>query len=120
MGDLSAGGLVYSNTGVIEQSFVSGPVSGYCCSPPGTATQFGGIAAVDNGTTASNVYWDTQATLQPNSAGTGTQLPAANGFTTAQMSTASSFDASWDFSPTGAWVMLPGLSHPLLRWQLGQ
>ena len=29
-------------------------------------------------------------------------------------------DASWNFGPTGVWVMLPGLSHPLLRWQLGQ
>ena len=119
-GDLSAVGLVYANTGVIEQSFATGLVKGYCCPPPGTPTLYGGISAVDNGTTSMNVYWDTQTTNQPLSAGAGAQLPASNGLTTAQMSTPSSFDASWDFSPTGVWVMQPGPSHPLLRWQLGQ
>jgi hypothetical protein len=34
------------------------------------------------------------------------------------MSNPSSFDASWDFSPTGAWVMPAGATHPILRWQL--
>jgi filamentous hemagglutinin family protein len=119
-GDLSAGGLVYANTGVIDQSFATGLVRGYCCPAPGTPTLYGGIAAVDNGTTSTNVYWDTQTTNQPSSAGSGAQLPASNGLTSAQMSAPSSFDASWDFSPTGVWVMQPGTSHPLLRWQLGQ
>ncbi|MGF6936512.1 filamentous hemagglutinin family protein [Paraburkholderia sp. UCT70] len=123
-GDLSAGGLVHSNSGVIEQSFATGLVRGYCCIPPGTPSSFGGVAAYNqpaaNGTIATNVYWDKQTTNQPVSAGTGDQLPASNGLTTAQMSNPASFDASWDFSPTGVWVMPAGATHPILRWQLAQ
>ncbi|WP_201703807.1 filamentous hemagglutinin N-terminal domain-containing protein [Paraburkholderia kirstenboschensis] len=120
----SAGGLVYANSGVIEQSFAAGLVQGYCCSPPDSFTSFGGIAAYNlpaaNATIATNVYWDKQATTRTVSAGTGAQLPPSNGLTTAQMSNPTSFDASWDFSPTGAWVMPAGATHPILRWQLGQ
>jgi hypothetical protein len=73
-GDLSAVGLVYANTGVIEQSFATGLVKGYCCPPPGTPTLYGGISAVDNGTTSMNVYWDTQTTNQPLSAAAGVEV----------------------------------------------
>jgi filamentous hemagglutinin family protein len=121
-GNLSTGGLVYSNSGTIEQSFAAGLVQGYCCAPPGTVTSFGGIAAYNqpdpNAGIATNVYWDKQTTTRSVSAGTGPQLPASNGLTTAQMSDPASF-VGWDFGPTGAWVMLAGASHPVLRWQPG-
>ncbi|MCC8402873.1 filamentous hemagglutinin N-terminal domain-containing protein [Paraburkholderia sp. MMS20-SJTN17] len=118
-GDLSAGGLVYANTGVIEQSFATGLVRGYCCPPPGTPTFYGGIAAVGNGTIANNVYWDKETTTRAVSTGDGTQLPASNGLTTAQMSNPASFDTSWDISPTGVWIIAAGATHPILRWQPG-
>ena len=43
--------------------------------------------------------------------------PASHGLTTAQMSNPDSF-VGWDFSPTGAWAMPTGWTHPVLRWQL--
>jgi filamentous hemagglutinin family protein len=120
-GNLSTGGLVYSNSGTIEQSFAAGLVQGYCCSPPGTITSFGGIAAYNqpdpNAGIASNVYWDKQTTTRSVSAGTGPQLPASNGLTTAQMSDPASF-VGWDFGPSGAWFMPAGATHPILRWQV--
>ena len=111
-----AGGLVQTNqsSGVIEQSFAVGPVQG----PPLGALYFGGIAANNTGTIATNVHWDKDTTMQTRSTGVGTQLPGSNGFTTAQMSTPSSFGPSWDFSPTGTWAMPAGATHPILRWQL--
>ncbi|WP_121323822.1 filamentous hemagglutinin N-terminal domain-containing protein [Paraburkholderia sp. RAU2J] len=120
-GSFAASGLVFANAGVVEQSFASGEVRGLCCgqpNPPGAA--YGGIASSNEGTIATNVYWDKETTTRTVSAGSGTQLPAANGLTTAQMSNPSSFDASWDFSPTGAWVMPAGATHPILRWQLAR
>ncbi len=121
-GNLSTGGLVYSNSGTIEQSFAAGLVQGYCCPPPDTVTSFGGIAAFNqpdpNAGIATNVYWDKQTTTRSVSAGTGPQLPASNGLTTAQMSDPASF-VGWDFGPTGAWVMPAGASHPVLRSQPG-
>ncbi|MFL6641516.1 MAG: filamentous hemagglutinin, partial [Paraburkholderia graminis] len=100
----------------------AGLVQGYCCAPPDTPTSFGGIAAYNhpdpNAGISANVYWDKQTTTRSVSAGTGPQLPASNGLTTAQMSDPASF-VGWDFGPTGAWVMPAGASHPVLRWQPG-
>ena len=117
-GLFSAGGLAYSNGGVIEQSFASGPVRGPSYQGPTYGT-YGAIAGTnDGGTIASNVYWNKETTTRSASAGAGTQLPAANGLTSAQMSNPASFDASWDFSATGAWAMPAGATQPVLRWQL--
>jgi hypothetical protein len=114
-GGSGAGGLVGDNRSVIgsiNQSFATGVVQGSTLSP------VGGIASVNKSTTiAADVYWDRKATKQTQSTGIGTRLPASNGLTTVQMSTPSSF-ASWDFSPTGAWAMPAGATHPILRWQL--
>ena len=78
------------SSGVIDQSFAAGPVQG----PPLGALYFGGIAANNTGTIATNVHWDKDTTTQTRSTGIGTQLPGSNGFTTAQMSTPSSFGPS--------------------------
>ncbi|MGF6610287.1 filamentous hemagglutinin family protein [Paraburkholderia sp. WSM4175] len=120
LGLFAAGGLAYANSGVIEQSFAAGPVRGPSYQGPDYGT-YGGIVAYSvGGTLASNVYWDKETTTRMVSSGYGSQLPASNGLTTAQMGNPSSFDASWDFSPTGVWVMPAGASHPILRWQSGQ
>lgn len=48
---------------------------------------------------------------------TGTQIPAANGLTTAQMSDPASF-GGYDFGRNGVWAMPAGATHPVLRWQV--
>ncbi|KAA0997919.1 filamentous hemagglutinin N-terminal domain-containing protein [Paraburkholderia panacisoli] len=118
-GSAQAGGLVLGNSGVVEQSFASGQVQSYCCGPP-DSTYFGGIASSNGGTIATNVYWDKETTTRTQSSGAGGQLPSSNGLTTAQMGNVKSFDASWDFSPTGTWAMPASATHPILRWQLAQ
>ncbi|MBB5496491.1 filamentous hemagglutinin family protein [Paraburkholderia sp. MM5384-R2] len=122
-GPFSAGGLALSNTGLIEQSFASGEVRGPTFQGPDYGT-YGGIVAVQGVPAgvplASNVYWDKETTTRTKSSGYGAQLSASNGLTTAQMSNPASFDASWDFSETGTWVIPAGATHPILRWQLGQ
>jgi filamentous hemagglutinin family protein len=126
----SAGGLVVDNVverdvghdqvtitqGTITQSFAAGPVSsattkyvGGICAP-----YVGGGCAVSGGIIGKDVYWNVQTTGQPSSGG---NLPASNGLTTAQMSEPASF-VGWDFGPTGTWVMPPGSTHPILRWQV--
>jgi filamentous hemagglutinin family protein len=114
-----AGGLVQTNqsSGVITQSFATGPVPGCLFCGPGFGA-FGGIASNNAGTIATNVYWDKDTTTRTQSAGSGAQLPASNGLTTAQMSNPASFDPSWNFTPTGTWAMPAGATHPVLRWQL--
>ncbi|MGF6416287.1 filamentous hemagglutinin N-terminal domain-containing protein [Paraburkholderia sp. MM5482-R1] len=120
LGLFAAGGLAFANSGVIEQSFAVGPVLGPSYQGPGYGTYGGIVAYGASGTIAGNVYWDKETTTRTVSTGDVSQLPASNGFTTAQMSNPASFDASWDFSQTGAWVMPAGATHPILRWQLGQ
>nr|WP_027212744.1 filamentous hemagglutinin N-terminal domain-containing protein [Burkholderia sp. WSM2232] len=119
-GLFSAGGLAYSNGGVIEQSFASGAVRGPSYQGPTYGTYGAIVGYNDGGTIAPNVYWDKETTTRLASTGAGTQLPAANGLTSAQMSSPASFDAFWDFSATGAWAMPAGATHPVLRWQLAQ
>ncbi|MGN6648834.1 beta strand repeat-containing protein, partial [Trinickia sp.] len=106
----SVGGLAYTNNGTISQSFISGSIGG-----TGLTSRYG-IAVANQGTVANNVYWntDTGGTV---GVGSGTPVPAANGLTTAQMSTPSSF-AGYDFGPNGAWAMPAGSTSPILRWQL--
>ena len=143
-----AGGLVSTNTGTITQSYSTSPtlLQGYCRgsadTPCGSAAlvvdnegtisqsfatglvtqpfyQPIGIARTNNGTIASDVYWDKDTTGAAVGVVYGTPMPAANGYTTAQMSDTASF-AGYDFSATGAWAMPAGATHPILRWQLGE
>lgn len=108
----SGGGLVGFNEGTVSQSFATGHVQSGFLGFGG-----GGIASFNLGTIAPDVYWNKDTTTQAQGVAQGTQLPASNGLTTAQMSTPSSF-VSYDFSPTGVWAMPAGATHPILRWQL--
>jgi filamentous hemagglutinin family protein len=116
---ITAGGLVNSNAGTIEESFDSAsmtlPVLASIL-PPGTF-RFGGVASNNSGTIANNVFWDTQTTTLTEGVATGTAMPTANGLTTAQMSTAASFGPTWNFGPGGTWVIPAGMTHPVLQWQ---
>jgi filamentous hemagglutinin family protein len=112
--DTPCGGaaLVVDNEGTISQSFATGRVTQPFYEPIG-------IAQTNNGTIASDVYWDKDTTGAAVGVVYGTPMPAANGYTTAQMSDPASF-ATYDFSATGAWAMPAGATHPILRWQLGE
>jgi hypothetical protein len=101
-----AGGLVGFNGGTITQSFATGPVRSGSLLVGGICSSCGGLG--------NDVYWNVQTTGQSSSGG---NLPASNGLTTAQMSVPASF-VGWDFGPNGAWVMLPGATHPVLTWQV--
>jgi filamentous hemagglutinin family protein len=106
----SGGGFVGFNEGTISQSFATGKVGfGY----QGSA----GFAFLNNGTIAPDSYWNTETTTQTQGVRYGTLMPASNGLTTAQMSTAASF-VSYDFSPSGVWALPAGATHPVLRWQV--
>jgi filamentous hemagglutinin family protein len=112
----SVGGLV--NTTLfsdIEQSFATGHLQ----APYGR----GGIAAqiLEPGDLQSDTVWDTQTTgtnIAVVSGPNGGTVGTAQGLTTAQMSTPSSFSAAYDFGPNGVWAMPAGAKHPILRWQL--
>jgi hypothetical protein len=104
--------LVVDNSGTITQSFATGPVIQPAYGPFG-------IARSNEGTIANDVYWNTSTTGATIGVKYGTPIPTANGLTTAQMSTPTSF-VGYDFSPTGVWAMPVGATHPVLRWQLAQ
>jgi filamentous hemagglutinin family protein len=104
--------LVVDNSGTITQSFATGPVNQPLYGPIG-------IARSNEGTIANDVYWNTNTTGATIGVVYGTPIPTANGLTTAQMSTPTSF-VGYDFSPTGVWAMPAGATHPMLRWQLAQ
>ena len=101
-----SGALVSVNTGTIAQSFATGSSSD---------SEHGGIAWSNSGTIGSDVYWDKEATGTAVGVMAGTPVPAANGLTTAQMSTPSAF-AGYDFGPNGVWAMPTGATHPVLAW----
>ncbi|ADG18620.1 GLUG domain protein [Paraburkholderia atlantica] len=105
-------GLVVSNSGTITQSFATGLV---------TQPAYGaiGVARANTGTIGNDVYWNADTTTATVGVVFGTPMPAANGLSTAQMSTPASF-VGYDFSPTGVWAMPAGATHPVLRWHLAQ
>jgi hypothetical protein len=105
-----AGGLVASNSGTISQSFETGAATG------ANDVVFG-LAVSNTGTIGNDVYWNADVNPSLPGVGDGTPVPAANGLTTAQMSTPSSF-AGYDFGQNGVWAMPANASHPVLQWQL--
>lgn len=114
-GGVTDGGIVESNAGRIEESFTAMQLP--TSLPPGYV---GGLASGNTGHIANDVYWDKQVTQQSVGVAYGTPVPAANGLTTAQMSTASSFASSWNFGPGGTWTFVPGIAHPVLRWEVAK
>lgn len=114
-----AAGLVGANTGTITQSFATGQVTEP--NPPDNPNLLPavGITTLNSGTIGNDVYWNKETTGANIGVYSGTQVPATNGLTTAQMSNPASF-AGYDFGPNGVWAMLPGATHPVLSWQIGQ
>lgn len=118
-GAITAGGLVNQNAGTIEESFDAASMTLPTLAsilPPGTFA-FGGLASSNSGTIANNVFWNTQTTTLTTGVANGTTVPAANGLSTAQMSTPASFGPTWNFGPNGTWVIPAGASNPILQWQ---
>ncbi|MGF6551694.1 hypothetical protein QFZ96_006830 [Paraburkholderia youngii] len=120
------GGLVGGTSGTISQSFATGKIdqpSGPAGGPGGIADYNANYIASSPGTITNDVYWDTQTTGAPVAVRTtilGANLGNAQGLTTMQMSTPSSFGPTYDFSPGGVWAMPAGATHPILQWQLAQ
>ncbi|WP_206950603.1 hypothetical protein [Trinickia acidisoli] len=113
------GGLVGTNEGTITQSYATGQVVEP--NPPDNPNLIPavGITVSNMGTIGNDVYWDKDTTGASIGVYTGTQVPAANGLTSAQMSETASF-AGYDFGPGGVWAMPAGATHPVLSWQVGQ
>jgi hypothetical protein len=121
-----AGGLAGWNSGTISQSFATGRID----QPAGQAGGPGGIVDVNadygippHAIITNDVYWDTQTTGAPVGVRTtfrGASPGGAQGLSTAQMSTPSSFGPTYDFGPNGVWAMPVGATHPILRWQLAK
>ncbi|WP_254604727.1 two-partner secretion domain-containing protein [Paraburkholderia phenoliruptrix] len=109
-GGMNRGGLAADNSGTIQESFSTTEIP-----PLPTFYPHGGVVGTNSGSVASNVFWDTQTSGTLDG---GPGVSAANGLTTAQMSTPASFGPTWDFSPTGIWAMPAGATHPVLRWEL--
>ena len=108
----SNGGLVNSNEGRIQESFAAEVFNGYMPPMPG------GLASVNTGSIANDVFWDTQKIGQTIGVRMGTAVPDENGLTTAQMSMKASFGPTWNFGERGTWVIPSGYQHPILQWQL--
>ncbi|WOD13662.1 GLUG motif-containing protein [Paraburkholderia kirstenboschensis] len=144
--DLHAGGLVGLAEGLISESYATGAVTSQQGNVGGLVnlTLFsdiersfatghlqapaphygkGGIAAqiLEPGDPGRDTVWDTQTrgtNIAVASGPNGGTVNTAQGLTTAQMSTPSSFSAAYDFGPNGVWAMPAGATHPILRWQL--
>ncbi len=112
-GGYSGGGLVDSNYGTITQSYANGNLQ-----DPNEENNVGGIASYNGGTIASNVFWDVDTTGSPTGVLSGNAGPV--GLTSAQMTQASSFGPTWNFSTNGVWALPAGATAPVLRWQLAQ
>ena len=119
-GALAAGGLVAFNDGKIVESFdTSTMAQPYLpLGVPRSVFAYGGITSGNRGVIANNVFWNVDATNLAIGVVSGTPIPAQNGLTAAQMSVPASFGGTYDFSPTGTWVIPGGATHPVLRWQL--
>ncbi|MFL9964348.1 filamentous hemagglutinin N-terminal domain-containing protein [Paraburkholderia sediminicola] len=120
------GGLVGGTSGTISQSFATGKIdqpSGPAGGPGGIADYNANYIASPPGTITNDVYWDTQttgATVGVRTTILGANLGNAQGLTTMQMSTPSSFGPTYNFGPGGVWAMPVGATHPILQWQLAQ
>jgi filamentous hemagglutinin family protein len=112
---LQGGGLVGSNAGAIRQSFVAQTDTGFVF--PGAA--YGGIAGVNSGMIAADVFWNTQTDVNARGRGVNIGTPVADSvaLSTQQMSTPASFGPTWDFGVNGTWVIPAGATHPILQWQ---
>ncbi|HEX7931620.1 MAG TPA: hypothetical protein VF573_00840 [Paraburkholderia sp.] len=119
------GGLAGTNSGTISQSFATGRID----QPSGPAGGPGGVVDLNinyvppPATITDDVYWNietTGATVGVRSTAFGALPGGAQGLTTVQMSTPSSFGPTYDFGPGGVWAMPAGAAHPVLQWQLAQ
>ncbi|MHC4583218.1 MAG: GLUG motif-containing protein, partial [Planctomycetota bacterium] len=147
-GDFKVGGLVGANNinGTINRCYSIGSVSGnedigglvgynegrsvtdcYSTSAVSGTDSIGGLVGADNGTVG-NSFWDIETSGQSNMCGRqmvyGKDCNNANGKTTAEMQTQSTFlDAGWDFvteSVNGTediWSICEGVDYPRLTWQ---
>jgi hypothetical protein len=104
------GGLIGDNSGTVRESFSTSNVTLF------GPNQIAGFIGANSGPIANN-FWDVQTSGKTFGVN-GTGASGVTGLTTAQMNLPQSFGSQWDFGPDGTWVILPGGTHPILRWQL--
>jgi len=151
-GDSALGGLVGSNSGRITDCYSAGSVSGdewvgglvgingsYFGEAFGTITNCYSVGSVSSHTTVGGLlgfnygkvtasFWDIETSGRSNMCGRqmwGTGCNNANGKTTVEMQTASTFlNAGWDFvgetenGTEDIWWILEGQDYPRLSWEL--
>ena len=111
------GGLVAGTSGTISQSFATGKIdqpSGPAGGPGGIADYNANYIASSPGTITDDVYWDTQttdATVGVRTTILGATLGKAQGLTTIQMSTPSSFGPTYDFGSGGVFFFSSRRRH---------
>ena len=105
------GGLVGLNRGSVSESYSAGRVSG-------TADAMGGLIGTQNGSVTAS-FWDRETSGQNDGVGDGDAL-GVEGVDTGRMLQEDTFKSKgWDFSPTGPWRIISGVSYPYLSWQFG-
>nr|WP_311667723.1 MULTISPECIES: filamentous hemagglutinin N-terminal domain-containing protein [unclassified Paraburkholderia] len=112
IGGAVVGGLVGRNVGVIRESYSQSTLM----PDPGATT--GGIAGTNSGRIAPNVFWNSESSGATAGVGSGTPVASSSGLTDAQLRESASFGPTWDFSPTGTWVI--SSNGPTLRWLTGR
>ncbi len=126
-GDNFLGGLIgfqFSNdapgvgaTASITESYASGRITG-------TGGSQGGISgSLAGGATIASSFWDKTSTNQAFSAGNDPGNPGAVGLQSSDSLTADyafkeTAYAGWDFSPSGDWVLIEGVTRPMGRWEI--
>ncbi|TCF96322.1 hypothetical protein BZM26_38335 [Paraburkholderia strydomiana] len=110
-GGAVVGGIVGHNARVIRESYSESTLE----PDPGATT--GGIAGINSGSIAPDVFRNSESSGATAGVGSGTPVADASGLTNAQLLNRASFGPTWDFSTTGTWVMSYG--PPTLRWLAG-
>ncbi|MDR5755034.1 MULTISPECIES: filamentous hemagglutinin N-terminal domain-containing protein [unclassified Caballeronia] len=107
----AVGGLIGSNSGSISQSVTNARTSTTLSGAP-----LGGVAGVNVGQIAPDVFWGNEVGNATSGVGQGTMLPATSGLTNAGLGKSASYGPTWDFSSNGAWEPPEQYGFPQLRY----
>ncbi|SAL83704.1 filamentous hemagglutinin-like protein [Caballeronia terrestris] len=107
----AVGGLIGSNSGSLSQSITNAHISTTLSGAP-----LGGVAGVNVGKIAPDVFWGKEVGNATSGVGQGNMLPATSGLTTAGLAKSASYGPTWDFSSSGVWEPPELYGFPRLRY----
>ncbi|SAL62354.1 two-partner secretion domain-containing protein [Caballeronia humi] len=107
----TVGGLIGSNSGSLSQSVTDAHTSTTLSGAP-----LGGVAGVNVGTIAPDVFWRKDVGDAVTAVGRGNTLPATSGLTAAGLAKSASYGPTWDFSARGVWEPPELWGFPRLRY----